>query len=130
MKATFLLVTTNLAIMVVLGIVVKVLGLDDYLTKNGINLTGLFVMSAVMGFAGSFISLLMSKTMAKRSMKVQVIEQPANETEAWLYRTVEKMSDELGIKMPEVGIFYNDTPNAFATGASKNKALVAVSSGL
>lgn len=130
MKAIFLLVTTNIAVMAMIGIVVKVLGLEPVLAQNGLNLTSLFIFSAVMGFAGSFISLFMSKFMAKRSMGVQVIEHPQNETEQWIYRTVERMSDELGIKMPEVGIFYNDAPNAFATGASKNNSLVAVSSGL
>ncbi len=130
MRAIFLLVTTNLAIMAMIGIVVKLLGLEPVLQQSGLNLTSLFVMSAIFGFAGSFISLFMSKTMAKRGMGVQVIEQPRNPTEQWIYSTVERMSNDLGIKMPEVGIFYNDTPNAFATGASKNNSLVAVSSGL
>lgn len=130
MKAIFLLVTTNVAVMAVIGIVVKVLGLEPMLTANGLNLTSLFIMSAIFGFSGSFISLFMSKSMAKRSMGVQIITQPQNETEAWIYNTVERMAGELNIKMPEVGIFYNDAPNAFATGASKNSSLVAVSSGL
>ncbi len=130
MKAIFLLILTNLGIMMMIGIIVKVLGLEPALTEKGINLTSLFIMSALFGFGGSFISLFLSKFMAKRSMKVQVIESPQNETEAWLYRTVERMSDKLNITMPEVGIFHSQAPNAFATGASKNKALVAVSSGL
>lgn len=130
MKAIFLLVTTNVAVMAVIGIVVKVLGLEPMLTANGLNLTSLFIMSAIFGFSGSFISLFMSKSMAKRSMGVQIITQPQNETEAWIYNTVERMAGELNIKMPEVGIFYNDAPNAFATEASKNSSLVAVSSGL
>lgn len=130
MKAIFLLVTTNIAVMAMIGIVVKVLGLDPVLQQNGLNLTSLFIISAVFGFAGSFISLFMSKTMAKRGMGVQIIDHPQNETEAWIYRTVEDMSEQLGIKMPEVGIFHNDAPNAFATGASKNNSLVAVSTGL
>ncbi|MGY0399711.1 MAG: protease HtpX [Ostreibacterium sp.] len=130
MKAVFLLVTTNIAVMAMIGIIVKLLGLDPMLAKNGLNLTSLFLISAVMGFAGSFISLFMSKSMAKRSMGVQPIENPKNDTERWIYNTVEKMSGELGIKMPEVGIFHNDAPNAFATGASKNNSLVAVSTGL
>lgn len=130
MKAISLLVVTNLAIMTMMTIVVKVLGLEPMLQQNGLNLVSLFLVSAVMGFAGSFISLFMSKSMAKRSMGVQIIEHPSNETEAWIYNTVERMSNDLGIKMPEVGIFYNDAPNAFATGASKNNSLVAVSSGL
>lgn len=130
MKAISLLVITNLAIMTMMGIVVKLLGLEPVLQQNGLNLTALFVVSAVMGFAGSFISLFMSKSMAKRSMGVQLIEHPANETEAWIYTTVQRMANELSIQMPEVGIFYDDAPNAFATGASKNNSLVAVSSGL
>ncbi len=130
MKAIFLLVTTNIAVMAMIGVVVKLFGLDPVLAENGLNLTSLFVISAIMGFAGSFISLFMSKTMAKRGMGVQVIEQPQNETEMWIYSTVERMSGELGIKMPEVGIFDNPAPNAFATGASKNNSLVAVSTGL
>ncbi len=130
MKAIFLLVTTNIAVMAMIGIVVKVLGLDPVLAENGLNLISLFIISAVFGFAGSFISLLMSKSMAKRSMGVEVIKQPQNATEQWIYQTVERMSQQLEIKMPEVGIFHNDAPNAFATGASKNNSLVAVSSGL
>lgn len=130
MKAIFLLVTTNIAVMAMIAVIVKLFGLDPVLAKNGLNLPGLFIISAIMGFAGSFISLFMSKTMAKRGMSVQVIEHPQNETEAWIYHTVERMSGELGIKMPEVGIFHNDAPNAFATGASKNNSLVAVSTGL
>ncbi len=114
MKAIFLLVTTNIAVMAMIAVVVKLLGLDPVLAENGLNLTSLFIISAVMGFAGSFISLFMSKTMAKRGMGVEVIEQPRNETEAWIYNTVERMSGELGIKMPEVGIFNNPAPNAFA----------------
>ncbi len=130
MKAIFLLITTNIAVMAMIGVVVKLLGLEPVLAANGLNLTSLFIISAIMGFAGSFISLFMSKMMAKRSMGVQIIENPQNETEQWIYNTVKRMSDDLNLKMPEVGIFYNDAPNAFATGASKNNSLVAVSSGL
>ncbi|MBS9777975.1 MAG: protease HtpX [Gammaproteobacteria bacterium] len=130
MKAIFLLISTNIAVMAMIGVVVKLLGLEPVLQENGLNLTSLFIISAVMGFAGSFISLFMSKTMAKRGMGVHVIETPQDATEQWIYSTVEKMSAELGIKMPEVGIFHNDAPNAFATGASKNSSLVAVSTGL
>lgn len=130
MKAVFLLVTTNIAVMAMIGIVVKVLGLEPALQASGLNLISLFIISALFGFGGSFVSLFMSKMMAKRSMRVQTIEQPRNETEAWIYNTVQRMSGELGIKMPEVGIFHNDAPNAFATGASKNNSLVAVSTGL
>lgn len=130
MKSIFLLVTTNIAVMAMIGVVVKLLGLEPALQANGLNLFSLFIVSAIFGFTGSFISLFMSKSMAKRSMGVQIIDQPQNETEAWIYHTVKRMSNDLGIQMPEVGIFYNDAPNAFATGASKNNSLVAVSSGL
>lgn len=130
MKAIFLLITTNIAVMAMIGIVVQILGLEPVLQANGLNLTSLFIVSALMGFAGSFISLFMSKGMAKRSMGVNVITQPQNATEQWIYQTVERMSVELGITMPEVGIFHNDAPNAFATGANKNSSLVAVSTGL
>lgn len=130
MKAIFLLVTTNIAVMAMIGIVVKLLGLEPMLQANGLNLTGIFIISAIFGFGGSFFSLFMSKTLAKRGMRVQVIKHPQNATEKWIYQTVESMSQELGIKMPEVGIFHNDAPNAFATGASKNNSLVAVSTGL
>ena len=130
MKAIFLLIATNIAVMAMIGVVVQVLDLEPVLQKNGLNLTSLFVISALIGFAGSFISLFMSKGMAKRSMGVQVIKKPQNETERWIYNTVERMSNNLGIKMPEVGIFHNKAPNAFATGASKNNSLVAVSTGL
>ncbi|MPV85255.1 protease HtpX [Ostreibacterium oceani] len=130
MKAITLLVATNLAVMLMISVVVKVLGLEPMLQQNGLNLTSLFLISAVFGFAGSFFSLLMSKNMAKRSMGVQVINEPSNQVEAWIYNTVKSQSDALGIKMPEVGIFDSPAPNAFATGASKNNSLVAVSTGL
>lgn len=130
MKAISLLVATNLAIMLMIGVVVKVLGLEPALQASGMNLYSLFAISAVFGFAGSIISLLMSKSMAKRSMGVHIIEQPSNPTEAWIFNTVKAHSEQLGIKMPEVGIFNNPAPNAFATGASKNNSLVAVSTGL
>lgn len=130
MKAGFLLIITNIAVMAMIAIIVKVLGLEPLLQQNGTNIYGLFLFSAVVGFAGSFISLLMSKSMAKRGMGVQVIDTPSNEVEAWIKRTVERMAGELGIKTPECGIFDNPSPNAFATGASKNNSLVAVSTGL
>lgn len=130
MKALGLLVLTNLGIMLMIGIVVQVLGLEPYLQENGLNLVSLFIISALFGFGGSFISLLMSKTMAKRGMGVHIIDNPSNQTEAWLVNTVHKMAEKHGIKPPEVGIFEFDGPNAFATGASKNSSLVAVSTGL
>src|SRR5690349_22345439 len=130
MKRVVLLIATNIAIMLVLSIVVSVFGLDRYLTQNGLNLGALLVFSAVLGFGGSFISLLLSKWMAKTSMGVQVIDQPRNEAEQWLVNTVRRQAQEAGIGMPEVGVFDSPDPNAFATGANRNSALVAVSTGL
>jgi heat shock protein HtpX len=130
MKRVVLLIATNIAIMLVLSIVVSVFGLDRYLTQQGLNLPALLVFSAVLGFGGSFISLLISKWMAKMSMGVQVIEQPRNETEQWLVSTVRQQAQAAGIGMPEVGVFDSPDPNAFATGANRNHALVAVSTGL
>jgi heat shock protein HtpX len=130
MKRIVLLIATNIAIMVVLSLVVSVLGLDRYLTANGLNLSALLVFSAILGFGGSFISLLISKWMAKMSMGVRIIETPRNETERWLLETVRKQAETAHIGMPEVGIFDSPDPNAFATGANKNNALVAVSTGL
>jgi heat shock protein HtpX len=122
---------TNLAVIFLLSVVFKLLGLDGILAANGVDLDlyALLVYSAVIGFSGSLISLFMSKTMAKHGMKVHVIEQPANQTEKWLVDTVSFQARRAGIGMPEVGIF-DGAPNAFATGWNKNDALVAVSTGL
>ena len=130
MKRIALFLLTNLAVMLVLGVVASVLGVDRFLTQNGLNLTQLLAFSAIMGFGGSFISLLMSKWLAKRSTGAQVITQPRNSQEMWLMQTVERQARAAGIKMPEVAICDAAEPNAFATGASKNAALVAVSTGL
>jgi len=130
MKRIFLLVVTNIAIMVVLSLVVNVFGLDRYLTRQGLDLTQLLIFSAILGFGGAFISLAISKWMAKAAMGVHVIQQPANETGQWLLSTVRHQAETAGIGMPEVGIFDSPDPNAFATGANKNHALVAVSTGL
>jgi heat shock protein HtpX len=130
MKRIFLFLATNLAILVVLSIVVQLLGLDRYLAQSGGGLGGLLAFAAVFGFGGAFISLAISKWMAKRSMGVHVITQPGNATEAWLVSTVQNYARTAGIGMPEVGIFDSPEPNAFATGANRNKALVAVSTGL
>jgi heat shock protein HtpX len=130
MKRIFLLIATNVAIMIVLSIVVSVLGLDRYLTREGLDLQALLAFSAVLGFGGSFISLLISKWMAKAAMGVKVITEPRTEAEQWLVNTVRQQAQAAGIGMPEVGIFDSPDPNAFATGASKNNALVAVSTGL
>ncbi|WP_273431981.1 protease HtpX [Chitinibacter tainanensis] len=129
MKRTILLIATNIAIMVVLGIFVSVFGLNRFLTANGLNLGMLLMFAAVMGFGGAFISLAMSKTMAKWSTGAQVIERPRNQDEQWLFDTVARLAQRAGIAMPEVAI-YEGEPNAFATGPSKNNSLVAVSTGL
>ena len=129
MKRILLFVMTNLAVVVVLGIVASLLGVNRYLTANGLNLGALLGFALVMGFGGAIISLLISKPVAKWSAGVQVIEQPRNADEAWIVDTVRRLADKAGIGMPEVGI-YEGEPNAFATGAFKNSALVAVSTGL
>jgi heat shock protein HtpX len=128
-KRIFLFVLTNLAVVVVLGIVASLLGVNRYLTANGLNLGALLVFALIMGFGGAIISLLLSKPIAKWSSGVQVIEQPRNADEAWIVDTVRRFATQAGIGMPEVGIFEGD-PNAFATGAFRNSALVAVSTGL
>lgn len=129
MKRILLFVLTNFAVMAVLMVTTRLLGVDRYLTANGLNMTALAGFSLVMGFGGATISLLMSKSMAKMSTGAQVIEQPRNADEAWIVDTVRKFADKAGIGMPEVAI-YDGAPNAFATGAFKNSALVAVSTGL
>lgn len=132
MTRILLFLATNAAILVLISVVFRVLGIDGVLAQNGVdlNLEALLIMSAVIGFGGSFISLALSKTMAKRGMGVKVIDQPSNNTERWLVDTVRKQAEEAGIGMPEVGIFGADQPNAFATGMNRNNALVAVSTGL
>lgn len=130
MKRVLLFLATNLAIIVVLSIVVQILGLDRALHANGMNLGGLLAFAAVFGFGGAFISLAISKWMAKRAMGVRVIDQPRNATEQWLVATVQRQARAAGIGMPEVGIFDSPEPNAFATGARRDAALVAVSTGL
>ena len=130
MKRIVLFVVTNLAVMLVLSIVLKLLGLDRAMySQTGISYGGLLAASVVVGFTGSIISLLISKPMAKWSTGAHVIEQPSSEPEAWLVETVRKLATTAGIGMPEVAI-YEGAPNAFATGAFKNSALVAVSTGL
>jgi heat shock protein HtpX len=129
MKRIFLFVLTNLAVVVVLGVVASLLGVNRYLTANGLNLTALLGFAFVMGFGGAIISLLISKPVAKWSTGMQIIDQPRNADEAWIVETVRKLATQAGVGMPEVGIFEGE-PNAFATGAFKNSALVAVSTGL
>jgi heat shock protein HtpX len=129
MKRIFLFLATNLAIMLVLGVSASLLGVNRYLTANGLNLGALLGFAALMGFGGAFISLWMSKPIAKWSTGARVIAQPSNATEAWLMNTVAAQAQRAGIAMPEVAV-YEGAPNAFATGATKNASLVAVSTGL
>jgi heat shock protein HtpX len=127
-----LFLATNAAILVLISVVFQVFGFEGILAENGVdlNLQALLVLSAVIGFGGSFISLAMSKFMAKRSMGVKIIEQPANSSERWLVDTVKRQAQMARIGMPEVGVFDSPQPNAFATGMRRNSALVAVSTGL
>lgn len=129
MKRIFLFLATNIAIVLVLSIVARLLGIDRMMAEQG-GMGGLLVFAALFGFGGALISLALSKTIAKRSMGVKLIEQPSNQTERWLVETVRRQAEQAGIKMPEVGIFDSPQPNAFATGARRDAALVAVSSGL
>src|SRR5207237_5698901 len=129
MKRVFLLIATNLAVMVVLSIVVSVLGLDRWLMANGIDYCSLLWLSAIFGFGGAFISLLMSKWIARMSVGAQTIDGSEGTTQYWLVQTVHKLADKAGIGKPEVAV-YEGPANAFATGAFRDSALVAVSSGL
>jgi len=135
MKRVFLLIATNLAVMVVLGvvlsIVMQVFGIQGTLDSSGnLDLTALLIISAVVGFTGSFISLAMSKWTAKRMTGAQVIEQPRSADEAWLFNTVQTLAQKAGIGMPEIAVYDAPEPNAFATGMRRDAALVAVSTGL
>ena len=134
MKRILLFILTNIAVMVVItvawSIISSVFGLGHMQSKDGLNLTSLLVFSVLVGFTGSFISLMISKWMAKRSVGAVVIEQPQNSTEVWLMETVRRQANAAGIKMPEVAIYDAPDINAFATGPSRNNALVAVSTGL
>jgi heat shock protein HtpX len=130
MKRILLFLVTNLAVLFVLSIVARALGIDAYVIERGGNWTGLLAFAALFGFGGAFVSLLISKWSAKRLMGVRVLENPITSSEQWLLNTVRAQAAQAGIGMPEVGIFESAEPNAFATGASRNHALVAVSSGL
>jgi heat shock protein HtpX len=129
MKRIVLFLVTNLAVMLVMSVVLSLLGVNRFLTANGLNLGALMVFSLVVGFTGAIFSLLISKQMAKWSTGAHVIDSPSSSTELWLLDTVKKLADRAGIAMPEVAL-YEGEPNAFATGAFKNSALVAVSTGL
>jgi heat shock protein HtpX len=129
LKRILLFVLTNVLVVAVLGVVASLLGVNRFLTANGLDLTALLGFALVMGFGGAIISLLISKPMAKWSAGVRIINEPQSPDEAWIVQTVKKFADKAGIGMPEVGIFEGE-PNAFATGAFKNSSLVAVSTGL
>ena len=129
MKRVFLFLLTNLAVMLVLGVVTSALGVNQFLTSSGLNLPMLLAFSAVVGFTGAIFSLLISKPMAKWSTGARVLDNPQNETERWLVETVRRLATKANIGMPEVAV-YDGEANAFATGAFKNSALVAVSTGL
>jgi heat shock protein HtpX len=129
MKRIALFILTNLGVMLVLGLAVRLFGLDRFLTANGLDLTSLLGFAMVMGFGGAFISLLISKPMAKWTTGLQLINGSNDPTHRWIVQTVERFAQKAGITTPEVGI-YEGAPNAFATGAFKNSALVAVSTGL
>ena len=129
MKRIFLFILTNIAVVAVLGIVASLLGVNRFLTANGLNLSALLGFALIMGFGGAIISLLISKPVAKWSAGVRIINDAQNADEAWIVETVRRLADKAQIGMPEVGIF-EGAPNAFATGAFKNSSLVAVSTGL
>lgn len=130
MRRVFYFLITNMAILVVLSAALRILGVEPYLTQQGINYQSLLVFAAIFGMGGSFISLALSKWMAKRLTGAKVIASPSNETEAWLVRTVADLAKKSGIGMPEVALYPAEDMNAFATGMKRNKALVAVSVGL
>lgn len=130
MNRILLFLVTNFAILIVASVTLRLLGLEPWLNQQGINFNSLLVFGALLGFGGAFFSLAISKWTAKRMMGVQLIGQPRNEAETWLLETVRRQAQLAGIGMPEVGFFDSPEPNAFATGANRNKALVAVSTGL
>ena len=132
MTRLFLFLATNIAVVALISITFQILGIEGLLMQNGVdlNMSALLVMSAVIGFGGSFISLAISKWSAKRTMGVQVINSPSHPQEKWLVDTIAHQSEQAGISSPEVGIFQSDAVNAFATGMNRNNALIAVSTGL
>jgi heat shock protein HtpX len=132
MKRVFLFLVTNLAVLVVASVVLRLLGVEGYLTQRGVDmdLRSLLIFCAVFGMAGSLVSLLLSKPLAMRAVGAHVIKEPQGQTEQWLVETVRQQAQAAGIGMPDVALYQDPTPNAFATGARKDKALVAVSTGL
>lgn len=129
-KRIFLFLGANLAIIIIASVILSLLGVDQYLTANGLNITSLFIFSLVFGFSGSFLSLLISKWMAKMAYSIQIIQKPRTDEERFVFETVRRFAQKAQIKMPEVGLYQSPEANAFATGASKNSSLVAVSTGL
>ena len=129
MKRIILFLLTNIAILIVLSIIARILGIDQFLGKNGLNMGMLLGFAALIGFGGAFISLLMSKTMAKWGTGAKIIKSPQNSEEAWLWETVSRLAGKAGLSMPELAI-YKGAPNAFATGPSRSNSMVAVSTGL
>lgn len=130
MMRIVLFLATNLAVILVASITMSLLGVGSYMTAQGLDYKNLLIFCLIFGMAGSIVSLLLSKFMAKRSMGVQIIEQPQNADQQWLYSTVQELANKANIGMPEVGVFNSEQANAFATGWNKNNALVAVSTGL
>lgn len=130
MQRLLLFLATNLAVVMVLSVTMRLLGVESYLNANGLQLTSLLAFSAILGFSGALISLALSKWSAKMSMGVDIIKTPSNPTEAWLLETVRQYASQAGISMPEVGVYNAPDVNAFATGMRKNSALIAVSTGL
>jgi len=130
MKGIFLFLLTNAAVIAVAMVTMNLLGVGSYMEGTSLNLGNLFAFAAIFGFAGSFVSLALSKWMAKKSTGARVIEQPANADEQWLFDTIARQAEKAGIKAPEIAIYDSPEPNAFATGMRKNAALVAVSTGL
>lgn len=130
MKRTALFLATNLAVVLVLSVTLRLLGVEPYLNEQGLNLNALLIFAAVFGFGGAFISLALSKWTAKRAVGAQVITQPSTPTEQWLVQTVTRQAQAAGIRMPEVAVYESPEVNAFATGMSKNASLIAVSTGL
>ncbi|MDF1760201.1 MAG: protease HtpX [Coxiellaceae bacterium] len=129
-KRIFLFVAANIAIMVVISIILAIFNVQPYLTQHGIDYGSLMIFSAVIGFVGSFISLLISKWMAKMAYKIQIIKTPNGTQQTFVYNTVRNLATKAGVRMPEVGIYDSPEPNAFATGWNRNNALIAVSTGL
>src|SRR5215216_893108 len=129
-KRIVLFLATNLAVIIVLSIILSLFNVSPYLTKYGLNYQSLLIYAAIIGFTGSFISLFISKWIAKRSFNIQLIEKPSNSGEAWLMNKISNLAQRRNIGMPEVGVYESEDPNAFATGWNKNSALVAVSSAL